>query len=93
MVKFSKTSTFEVSQISQSFSPLRSVGFCLWLASGCGSRGETPLHYAAHVGHDSVVQRLLEAKAAVDAEDKYGRGPGGGFEGKPLEAWDSVVRK
>ena len=33
-------------------------------------------------GHNSVVQRLLEAKAAVDAKDKSGRGLGRGFEGE-----------
>ena len=33
------------------------------------------------------MQRLLEAKAAVDAEEKkYGRGLGRGFGGNPLEA-------
>ena len=74
------------------FSPLGSVEFCLRLASGSGSRGNTPLHIAAREGSDSVVQRLLEAKAAVDAEDGFRRGLGEGFEGKPLEAWDSVVR-
>ena len=39
----------------------------------------TPLHIAAAKGHDSVVQRLLEANAAVDAEDENSRGLGGGF--------------
>ena len=43
---------------------------------GCGSRGHTPLHFAAR---DSVVQRLLEAKAAVDAKNEDGRGLGGGY--------------
>ena len=58
-----------------------------------GSRGRTPLHLAARFGHDAVAERLLEAKAAVDAQDNDGRGLGGGFgEGKPLEGWDSVVK-
>jgi len=44
---------------------------------GRGSRGTTPLHVAAENGYELVVQRLIEAKAAVDAaEDTYGRGLG-----------------
>ena len=36
-------------------------------------RGQTPLHRAAEKGHDVAVQRLLEAKALVDAkETTYG---------------------
>ena len=35
------------------------------------------MHFAAWDGHDSVVQRLLEAKAAVDAKDQDGRALGG----------------
>ena len=46
------------------------ITFQIFLAS----RGSTPLHFAACDGHDSVVQRLLEAKAAVDAKDEDGRG-------------------
>ena len=93
MATISKSSTFEVPKFFPNFSPLRSVAFCPWLASGCGSRGQTPLHYAANKGHESVVQRLLEAKAAVDAKDKDGRGLGGGYWGGNLmRPWDSVVK-
>ena len=67
------------SNILRDFFPLGSVGFCRWLASGRGSRGWTPLHKAARKGHDSVVQRLLEAKAAVDIQNKSSRGLGGGY--------------
>ena len=73
-------------KFSQSFLPLEPVGFCLRL--GCSSWGKTPLHFAAGGGHESVVKRLLEAKAAVDAKDLDSHGPGGGFGGKPHEAWD-----
>ena len=59
------------------------VGFCLrarpW---GDGSRGKTPLHLAAENGYDVVVELLIEAKAAVDAQNEKGRGLGRGFWGK-----------
>ena len=73
-------------KFSQSFSPLRFVGFCPWLATGCGSRGKTPLHIAARGGHESAVPRLLEAKAALDAKDEDGRGLEEDLVGKPHEA-------
>ena len=90
MSTISKPSTFEVPTFSQSFSPFGSVGFCLpglgpW---GRGSRGKTPLRWAAEQGHVSAVERLIEAKAAVDAEDEDGRGLGRRILGRenPLEA-------
>ena len=88
MATISKTSTFEVPKFSQGFFlPFRSVGFCLpSLGHGASaSRGKTPLHFAAAKGHVSVLQRLLEAKAAVDAkENNGGRGLGRGIlGGKP----------
>jgi len=49
---------------------------------------------AAFKGSDSVVERLLEAKAAVDAKDDMGRGLGGGYRwGNLMRPWDFVVRK
>ena len=86
----SKTSTFEVSQISPNFLPFVPSGSACGLASGCGSRGETPLHLAARKGSDCVVQRLLEAKAAVDAQHKYGHGLGGGFGGETSRGMGSL---
>ena len=81
VAKISKTSTFEVSQISPKFLPFVPLGSACGLASGRGSRGWTPLLVAAEQGHDSLVERLLEAKAAVDAQNKFGRGLGGGYWG------------
>ena len=54
---------------------------------GRGSRGWTALHYAALNGRDLVVQRLLEAKAAVDAKTDNGRGQTRIWGGNPLEGW------
>ena len=78
MSTISKTSTFEVPKFSQIFSPLpfRWVLPAGFGPSGRGSRGETPLHYAAAKGHVSAVERLVEARAAVDVQDNNGRGLG-----------------
>ena len=75
---FSKTSTFEVPKFSQNFSPLpfRWVLLAGFGPSGRGSRGFTPLHLAAKEGHVSAVERLIEAKAAMDALANTGRGLG-----------------
>ena len=37
-------------------------------------RGETPLHHAANYGHWEVAQRLIEARADLEAKDNYGPG-------------------
>ncbi len=59
-----------------------------------GSRGLTPLHWAAGNGHVSAVERLIEAKATVDAKDKNGRGLGTkGLGGKPSWGNGILVRK
>ena len=36
-------------------------------------RGDTALHLAAQSGHAVVVEKLIVAKAKVDAGNKYGR--------------------
>ena len=76
------------------FLPFRSAGFCLrGLGHGATtSRGQTPLHWAAEEGHVSAVERLIEAKAAVDAEEEDGCGLGRRILGRenPLEAMGSL---
>ena len=84
MAEISKTLTFEMPKFSQSFLLFVPLGSACGLASGRGSRGRTPLHFAAGRGRESVVERLLEAKAAVDAQNKEGRGLGGGLGGNLL---------
>ena len=37
-------------------------------------RGQTPLHHAANYGHWEVAQRLIEARADLEAKDLAGRG-------------------
>ena len=97
MSTFSNTSTFEAPQFSQNFSPLpfRWVLPAGFGPSGRGSRGETPLHWAAAEGHVSIVERLIEATAAVDAQDNFGRGLGRRISGGKtfLRQWDLYVRK
>ena len=97
MATISKTSTFEVPKFSQNFSPLpfRWVLPAGFGPSGRGSRGETPLHLAARLGHVSTVERLIEAAAAVDAKENNGRGLGTkDLGGKTfLRQWDLYVRK
>ena len=95
MATISKSSTFEAPKFSENFfSPwFRWVLPVAW-PRAAASRGATPLHWAANNGHDSVAERLLEAKAGVDAQDDKCRGLGGGYwGGKSHETWDSVVRK
>ena len=97
MSTFSKTSTFEVPKFSQNFSPLpfRWVLPAGFGPSGRGSRGWTPLHYAAAEGHVSAVERLIEATAAVDAQENDGRCLGRRIlRGKTfLRQWDLYVKK
>ena len=74
--------------VDAEFSPLPFRSACV-LATGRSSWGKTPLHFAAQTGHDSVVEQLLEAKAAVDVkENDNGRFLRRGFGGEPFEAWD-----
>ena len=70
------------SKLKLSFFPFVALGFASGLASSHGSRGRTALHAAASYGHNSVVERLLEAKVAVDAQDNEGRGLGRGSGGE-----------
>ena len=89
MATISQTSTFEVPK----FFSFRGVLPVAW-PRAAASRGNTPLHLAVFNGRDSVVQRLLEAKAAVDAKDVDSRGLRGGYWcGNLMKPWDSVVRK
>ena len=94
----SKTLTFEVPKFSQSF--LFPFRFRWVLTAGLGhgaaaSRGFTSLHQAASNGHDGVVQRLLEAKAAVDAKNEDGRGLGRRIWGEKnlLRQWESLLEE
>ena len=90
MATISKTSTFEVPKCSQFLFSLGSVGLCLRAGpSGRGSRGETPLHFAAYNGHVSVLERLLVAKAAVDVKSNFGRGLG---RENLLRQWDIYMK-
>ena len=72
----SQTSIFEAPNISQIFSPSFHCSAGWPWATAWGS---TPLHFAAWDAHVSVVERLLEAKAAMDVKDADGRGLGRGF--------------
>ena len=74
--QFAKLRLLRCPHFLRVFLPFVLLGSACGLASGRGSRGYTPLHLAARAGHDSVVERLLEAKAAVDAKDKDSRGLG-----------------
>ena len=93
MSTISKTSTFEVPKFSQIFSPLpfRWVLPAGFGPSGRGSRGETPLHYAAAKGRVSAVARLIEAKAAVDAKANRGRGLGTRDFGGGKPSWGNGI--
>jgi len=80
-----KPLTFDASKFSL---PLVWVLPVAW-PRAAASRGKTPLHKAADKGHYAVVERLLEAKAAVDVENEDGRGLGGGYWwGNLMRPWD-----
>ena len=69
---------------SKFFSPSVPLGSVCgaWAPGATASRGWTPLHEAAHNGHVAVLERLLEAKAAVDSQMNHGRGLGRRIWGK-----------
>lgn len=46
--------------------------------------GNTPLHFAADVGHENAVHALLKAGASRDARNNFGRKVG-----PTLESWDT----
>jgi len=41
----------------------------------CRTKGETPLHRAAAFGDEEAIQMLLDAGAAIDAQDMHGDSP------------------
>ena len=91
--QFAKLRLLRCPHFLRVFLPFVLLGSACGLASGRGSRGYTPLHLAAHAGHDSVVQRLLEAKAAMDVKNDVGRGLGLGLGGNDIMRRGIVVSK
>ena len=91
--KFPKLRLLRYPHFLRVFLPFVLLDSACGLASGRGSRGYTPLHLAAHAGHDSVVQRLLEAKAAMDVKNDVGRGLGLGLGGNDIMRRGIVVSK
>ena len=75
--------------------PFRWVLFAGLGHGAATSWGWTPLHYAASNGHIAVLERLIEAKAALDAKTKSGRGLGQRIFGRKtcLRQWDLYVTK